>query len=307
MYGLRGLEVAPRLTALRKGSIRALEGLLDRRRLRREIDILGKELDRTLLPRFLIIGAPKCGTSWLSAALRRQPNVHVVPDEIEYFSSHIDHPLEWYLEHFRDLMDSPDAEGVRPENLIIGEKSAGYCGIPPKKIRLVRRLLPAARLILMIRDPVARHWSHTKRYFSKKRKQARGYNSLEARDQLKRFFERTRHLSEYSKMIERWTDVYPAEQFLVVSQEATFSDPAKTLERVVRHIGASITFDPVLLKQSLRTDRNRGPAVALPEDVKMGLEQMFSTEHERLFRVLQKRYPSDAIDAIGLREFHNGG
>ena len=51
---------------------------------------------------------------------------------------------------------------------MIGEKSAGYCGISASRIRLVHRLLPEARLILMVRDPVKRHWSHAKRYFRRR-------------------------------------------------------------------------------------------------------------------------------------------
>ena len=71
---------------------------------------------------------------------------------------------------------------------MLGEKSAGYCGISRSRIKLVRRLLPDARLILMVRDPVARHWSHAKRYFSKEKSQKRGYESLDSRQKLYEFF-----------------------------------------------------------------------------------------------------------------------
>jgi hypothetical protein len=72
------------------------DGLIEERRVRREIYMLRLSPAGTrALPHFLIIGAPKCGTSWLAGALRRHSRVLMVPDEIEYFSSHIDRPLYW--------------------------------------------------------------------------------------------------------------------------------------------------------------------------------------------------------------------
>jgi hypothetical protein len=43
-------------------------------------------------PHFMIIGAPKCGTSWLRAALDQYPDVLMLPDEVEYFSDFLDKP-----------------------------------------------------------------------------------------------------------------------------------------------------------------------------------------------------------------------
>jgi len=88
---------------LRKTLGRQVKALNAERRLAREIDefALAGEA-KGALPDFLIIGAPKCGTSWLSHALRRQPGIFVVPDEIEYFSSRVDRPLDWYLAQFRN-------------------------------------------------------------------------------------------------------------------------------------------------------------------------------------------------------------
>jgi sulfotransferase family protein len=210
---------------LRKRYRRTLGQLREERRLRREIvEVLSKRPGEVLLPDFLIIGAPKCATSWLQSALNQHPQVRMVPDEIEFFSSHIDRPLKWYLDHFREVVKEEvrDRQGKR---LVIGEKSAGYCGISASRVRLVHRLLPEARLILMVRDPVKRHWSHAKRYFQKEKSQERGYHSLDSRQRLFEFFKRTRRFSEFAKMIEMWTKVYPPGRLLVISQEDAFADP----------------------------------------------------------------------------------
>ena len=110
--------------------------LHEQRKTRREIDVeLRRRADGgtgTPLPDFLIIGAPKCATSWLRLALARQSNVIMADDEIEYFTSHLDRPLQWYLAHFEALLAAEREKKRISHNLklIVGEKSAGYCGFP---------------------------------------------------------------------------------------------------------------------------------------------------------------------------------
>ena len=285
-------------SGLRKTLRRQVKALNSERRLAREIDEFAHAGARGPLPDFLIIGAPKCGTSWLSHVLRRQPGVFVVPDEIEYFSSRVDRPLDWYLAQFRNLAAENDVTLGPDAAPLLGEKSASYCGMPARRIQLVHRLLPDARLILMIRDPVTRHWSHAKRFFSKKKAQDRGYHSLDSREQLNRFFIGTQRFSEFSRIVERWTDVYPPEQILIVAQETAFADPASTLARVARHIEASGSVDPSL-SEGLRTDKNQGPAIPMPEDVRLYLEHMFAGEAARLEQVLRARYPAQVVREIG--------
>jgi hypothetical protein len=266
------------------------EGLKSERKAWREIETLPVDNAVGTLPHFLIIGAPKCGTSWLAGALRRHPRVFMVPDEIEYFSSHLDRPLSWYQDHFHPADDVISAIG---EAAIIGEKSAGYCALSLTRIKLVHRLLPTARLILMIRDPVARHWSHAKRFFSKEKAKRRGYRSLTSDEQLRRFFVRTRPFSEFSRMIENWTAIYPAEQLLILSQENAIARPGETFEKAMHHIGASEDVGHRVLKHALRRDRNRGPAIPIPSYIREYLERMFSGERLRLHRILCQRFPAE--------------
>jgi hypothetical protein len=289
---LESLRVRLEITSLRdlrKRYRRTVGQLREERRLRREIDeVLSKRPDDLVLPDFLIIGAPKCATSWLQSALNRHPQIRMVPDEIEFFSSHVDRPLQWYLDHFNELTKQEGATTVESgQKLVIGEKSAGYCGISMSRIKLTHRLLPEARLILMVRDPVKRHWSHAKRYFQKEKAQGRGYRSLDSRRRLFEFFKRTRRFSEFSKIIESWTKVYRSEQLLVINQEEAFADPVGIFEQALRHI--NVPPDARMkMKWVTRNTRNSGPPVPMPDDVKDYLEKMFAGERESMTRVLRR-------------------
>ncbi len=211
----------------------------------------------------------------------------MVPDEIEYFSSHLDLPLEWYLNHFtRELAGMDRQAGTRR---VIGEKSARYCSIDPERIRLVHRLLPEAKIILMTRDPVARHWSHAKRFFSKRRFNRREGGVLAVpREELFTFFERMRPLSEFSTIIGNWTSIYEPRQLLIISQEAALARPREAYDATLEHIGASRKYNPAKIKL-LRAETNLGPKVEMPDDVRAHLEAMFAVERERLRALLGDR------------------
>ena len=112
----------------------------------------------------------------------------------------------------------------------------------------------------MTRDPVARHWSHAKRYFSKRRFNPREGGVLDVPlDELFAFFERHRPLSEFSTMIDNWTSIYPARQFLVVSQEAALARPREAFDATLEHIGASRDYDPAKIKLLHDETTNVGP------------------------------------------------
>lgn len=236
-------------------------------------------------PHFVIIGAPKCGTSWLRGTLDQHPDILVVPDEVEYFSDFLDRPVEWYLDHFAKLLAAAPARSTPP---VLGEKSARYCAIGPERIRLIRRLLPDARLILMTRDPVARHWAHAKRHFQKERfdKNRGGVLGL-PRKELFDYFVRMRRLGQFSQMIADWTAVFPPEQLLILSQERALAAPRETFDAALEHIGVSHDYDPAAINL-LNRHPNRGPSIPMPDDVASFLEDMFASERTQLSALLSQ-------------------
>ena len=246
-----------------------------------------------LLPHFLIIGAPKCGTSWLRGVLAQHPQVAMVTEEIEYFSSYLDRPLNWYTAHFAPerLMQG---EKAHTAPIVIGEKSASYCVMGADRIRLAHRLLPEARLVLMIRDPVSRHWAHAKQYFSKIHR-GRLHISKISRKELFAFFLRIQRFSEFSSMLANWTDVYPADRLLVVFQEEAFDYPQRILDRVLQHVGATNAYDPGCLRL-LTKRKNVGPSIPMPEDVRLFLEDLLGPERERLRTMLACAKTADPAD-----------
>jgi hypothetical protein len=234
------------------------------------------------VPGFLIVGAPKCGTSWLHATLGQHPHIIVVPEEVEYFSSRFDErSAEWYLGLFDEQERAVAERKAAP--YVFGEKSARYCSLPRDRIRAVHALLPNVRLVLMTRDPVARHWSHARRYFSKPRVAEReGGDALSVpRERLFDLFTKIRRLGDFSAMIDGWTSIYPAERLLVVSQEHALANPRAAFDAVLRHVGVPTSYDPAAIPLLFRR-RNCGATTSMPDDVAGFLGAMYAREREYL-------------------------
>jgi hypothetical protein len=102
-----------------------------------------------VLPNFVIVGAPKCGTSSLAAWLRDHPDVYVVPEkELFYFTSEWERGQRWYEQCFA-------ANGQKA----VGEATPTYLHEHRAHARLAD-VIPDAKLIAMVRNPVDRAYSH---------------------------------------------------------------------------------------------------------------------------------------------------
>ena len=122
------------------------------------------------MPDFLVIGAPKAGTTALHAALARHPGLYMSPvKEPKFFLSDGPPPTKGgpgdaltYREH---IWRRPDYEALfdpAPAGTLRGESTPLYL-YDRAAVRRIRAALPDARLIVIVRDPVERahsNWTH---------------------------------------------------------------------------------------------------------------------------------------------------
>jgi hypothetical protein len=107
------------------------------------------------LPTFLIIGAQKSATRWLRANLGQHPDIYAAPSELEFFNNdtHFQHQgPAWYRRQF----------GGWAGEAFIGEATPGYMmwwHQPEVVARRIRKVVPDARLMAILRNPVDRAYS----------------------------------------------------------------------------------------------------------------------------------------------------
>jgi hypothetical protein len=152
----------------------------DLKRRLRWVRVSNGAVDLSRFPDFLIVGPQRTGTTWLHAHLRSHPEVFLAePKELYFFSSlktrdpkrFVSDELSWYLQYFRDPLWRRVAKSGRTwwkhhrpyAPRVRGEATASYAVLEPDVIAEIVALNPALKVILMIRNPIDRAWSHAKK------------------------------------------------------------------------------------------------------------------------------------------------
>jgi hypothetical protein len=196
------------------------------------------------LPDAVILGAQKCGTTSLHGYLVQHPGViEPLRKEVHYFDLNHGRGEAWYRGHF----------GLRGEPGLNLDSSPYYLFHPAVPQRL-RALLPDARLIVLLRDPVRRAYSSYWHQRDKGREtlsfeDATAAESARAWPAHARLADGTldcsrehQHFSylargRYAEQLERWFESFPREQFLILCFEDLARDPLGTLNTTLGFLG----------------------------------------------------------------------
>jgi len=205
------------------------------------------------LPDFLVIGAQRSGTTFLALRLAAHPAVWVPPcKECHFFTARVRSRL-WYQAYFLTRAARRRREQACGRPVLVGEGTPYYLVHPAAPAR-VARLLPAARMIVLLRDPVERAYSHYRHEIRYGREHLTFEEALDAEperiagehERLARsrfasspayqhhsYVERGR----YAEQLERWFAHFDRSQVLVVFSEHLYADPASTTARVEEFLG----------------------------------------------------------------------
>lgn len=259
-------------------------------------------------PDFLCIGAQKSGTTWLYHALCRHPQIRMPPvKEIHYFDRG-DRPyildllsrkaptrrrlMRWLREGGRAGLKGwselhwcvrffclPRSDAwytslfTRPDGIVTGDITPGYARMERDRVARVHRLLPDARILYLLRDPIDRAWSQAAMYF----RQYHGSASIADVDpaEVRRFVLNPYNLrnGEYSRTLALWQEYYPAERMLLLSHDAIERNPASALLRVYAFL--SVEADPSLVPPGIRERVYTQPYPPVPPELAAELARHF--------------------------------
>ena len=269
----------PRLTR----TLRLL-GLLEAGR-RAEVRMRMRQ-DRAL-PDVVIIGAQKCGTSSLHGYLTQHPQV-ITPlrKEVHYFDVNYPRGERWYRAHFGRVGEP----GLNID-------SSPYYLFHPLVAERMHGLLPRAKLIVLLRDPVRRAYSQywqqrdkdrepldfeaalaaePERVDEAHRRLANGEITASREHQIHSYLARGR----YAEQLERWLRLYPREQLLVLRFEDLVKDPLETLNFTLAWLGLPPMIDARLEPRNTRNYPPMQPGTAAR------LNEYFAPQNRRLEALL---------------------
>ncbi|MDP9365631.1 MAG: sulfotransferase domain-containing protein [Chloroflexota bacterium] len=235
--------------------------------------------ERRQPPDFVIIGAQKGGTTSLYRYLTEHPDVGgATKKEVHFFDRSYDKGLDWYLAHFPE----------RGEFAVVGESGPSYLFHPEVPER-VRRTLPHAKLLVLLRNPVDRAYSQ---YQMRLRRV--GEDSFEAAldEEFARLPvngnlpgpEKGHHAylprGVYADQLRRWFAVFPREQFLVLQSEAFFAQPEEGLRRTLAFLGLP-PWRPAEFEV-----HNPGAYGEMRPETRRRLQEFYAPHNRRLYELL---------------------
>jgi len=208
-----------------------------------------------LLPDFIIIGAMRCGTTSLYRYLGQHPDVSVPETkELHFFDWQFAKGVSWYRRLFPTYVDRLRVRWSTGHRLVTGESSPYYL-FHPHAPRRVAEALPRAKLIVLLRNPVDRAYSHYCYYEVKHGRETLPFEeALDAEPsrlsgELEKMladpayfsFEHGHHAYRargiYVDQIMAWRRYFPATQMLVLTSEQLFSDTVTAYGEVLDFLG----------------------------------------------------------------------
>jgi hypothetical protein len=222
----------------------------------------------------MIVGAPKSGTTSLKSYLAQHPDMYAHRQREFIYFAHDDEFAQGYARAWQLYFD-----GASPRQIIAAKSVAMMYS--PVAMRRLREHSPGARVVLILRDPVARAYSE----FAYARRRGRETaDSFEAAVQRCLETETDPLLpgaylarGRYIEFIERIFDLFPPEQVSIVAFEALAADPVSVCQRLYRSLGVDAGFVPA-------AGQRENPAAGV-----WSQSVLMLTAHRRRFGALRRR------------------
>jgi hypothetical protein len=193
-------------------------------------------------PKFFIAGAQKSGTTSLFATLAKHPSI-VRPrlKELFFFGNDLRFArgMNFYRSNFRRI-------GSGKYSIDGSTNSLDH----PEAAARIKHVVPDARIIILLRDPAERAYSHYRMQVRNK------IEALTFEDALEKENERIeegkkfstihnycaqrlgyRMRGEYSRMLPPWMKIFGEEQLLIVIAENYFANPKEEYHRILKFLG----------------------------------------------------------------------
>ncbi len=239
-----------------------------------------------MVPGYLVVGTKRGGSTsayhWIAqhpevAACRTQKGTH-------YFDVNHARGWRWYLSGFHK---------PSPAYRITGEASPYYM-FHPLAPQWIAEELPDVKLVVVLREPVARAWSHHQYELARGNETLDFEAALDAEDsrvagEIERILANPSYVSDahrhhtyrqrghYAEQLQRLYSLFSPERVLVLQSEALFAAPHDQLERVWQFLGlSSVRLDGL---QPMKAGR---PG-AIPPSAVQRLQDYYRDHNERLY------------------------
>ena len=176
-------------------------------------------------PDFIGIGAQKSGTTWLYKNMLEHPEIFLPKiKEIHFFDWYFYKGIQWYSNIFSNIKQRKK-----------GEITPGYSIISEKKIKLIQKINPKLKIILLLRNPVERAWSHAVMNLSTIPNKE--INKITNNEFIKHFNSTSSiERGNYPKIINKWSKFFPKEQIFIANYNKIKEAPDHLLNDIFKFL-----------------------------------------------------------------------
>lgn len=210
------------------------------------------------MPNFLIIGAPKAGTTALYRYLKQHPQIYMSPLKETQFFVFVDeenlafNSNEPFLRKYQQIKDIESYRELFKKvsgEIAIGEVSPWYIYLPNVASK-IKQYIPDVKIIAMLRDPVERAYSN---FLHSVRDDIEPINvdfvqamELESERILKNWSPRFHYKQKgfYYGQMKRYFDLFEAEKIKVCIYENFQEQQIGVLQDIFRFLGVDDSFVP---------------------------------------------------------------
>jgi len=260
-----------------------------------------------MYPDVIYIGVPRGGSTWIwknlsqhpdawtlpfksveylnnKAGLRRMKNFKINREEILTRGSMKTHLWNLHYFFYPFLNDGWYQRLFKPGADKLKIDIAPSCiRRSSEDIESIHDRMPNTKLLLALRNPVERTWSHAMQYFV--RNQDRKLEEI-SQAELMSYFEKPNQYKNgcYARILERWENIFPTDQLYVYFFEDILKKPEWLLEQLCMFL--NLEYRSSYFDETIRKAGNYTGLREIPEEIERYLYQKF----EQPIREAQERF-----------------
>lgn len=249
-----------------------------------------------ILPEFIIFGVSRSGTTSLYQYLAQHPNIEpCVVKEPRYFDMYYDRGINWYKMNFPSIWKKFFFNIIKKKTIITGEASGAYLQNPHAAKRIYQ-LNPHMKLIILMRNPVDRAFSHYKRRVKNGTEKLSFEDAIDQEEnkikgEMERMEKNENYYSSiyhglsylttglYAPRLKIWLKYFPLNQILILENSELLNDPESVYDKTLKFLNlptCKLSNYKKFSKQDLKLDMNPKTREKLLKFCKPYNEELFS-------------------------------
>ncbi len=250
-----------------------------------------------VLPNFMVIGVGRSGTTSLFNYLEQHPSiVKSSYDEIGFFDDNFHLGMSWYRSMFPTIFTKFLVK-LKTKHFMTYEVTPWYIR-RPWTARRIKNIFPNIKLIVVLRNPVDRTYSHY--HLSKQNNENREFKEVIEEDMNNistwnidekndNYFSEQVQNSKlargfYYEQLVPWYDIFSKEQIIIIPSEKLASETQRTLQDVFKFLG----LPDYNIKNTKKV--NVSKYEKMDEQTRNILIDYFRPYNEKLFEFLDRKF-----------------